>query len=194
MVGPKFTLSAAVPLSPYQSDVSGYAELLNYIIIMNYDVWGSWSPAVGPNSPLNDTCAAPAKQQGSAVSGVNAWKKAGFPVKKMVLGVPTYGKSYSVSPANAFVGGTTQVAAYPSFNSSNPPHGDSWDSPGGTDVCGNKVGPGGTWNMRNLVQGGWLNDKGLSVDGISYHYDYCSQTVSILMTLLSQYTALTLKL
>lgn len=176
MVGPKFTLSAAVPLSPYQSDVSGYAELLDYIVIMNYDVWGSWSPAVGANAPLNDTCAAPAKQQGSAVSSVNAWKKAGFPVGKMVLGVPTYGHSYSVSPADAFVNGATQLAAYPPFNSSNQPQGDSWDSPGGIDICGKNAGPGGTWNMRNLVQGGWLNNNGLPGDGISYRYDSCSQT------------------
>jgi len=187
MVGPKFTLSAAVPLSPYKSDVSGYAELLDYIVIMNYDVWGSWSPAVAANAPLNDTCAAPAKQQGSAVSSVNAWKKAGFPVGKMVLGVPTYGHSYSVSPADAFVNGATQLAAYPPFNSSNQPQGDSWDSRGGIDICGKNAGPGGTWNMRNLVQGGWLNNNGLPVDGISYRYDPCSQTVSILTNLLSQY-------
>src|SRR6266850_274670 len=38
---------------------------------MNYDIWGSWSPTVGPNAPLDDSCAP--SQQGSAKSAVKAW-------------------------------------------------------------------------------------------------------------------------
>jgi len=47
---------------------------------MNYDVWGSWSTGVGPNAPLDDSCA-PTKT-GSASSGVKAWESAGFPASK----------------------------------------------------------------------------------------------------------------
>ena len=43
---------------------------------MNYDVWGSWSSAVEPNSTLND---APANQEGSAVSAVEAAADASQP-------------------------------------------------------------------------------------------------------------------
>lgn len=47
---------------------------------MNYDVWGSFSSAVGPNAPLDDSCA-PTKE-GSATSALKAWTAAGFPVSK----------------------------------------------------------------------------------------------------------------
>lgn len=58
---------------------------------MNYDVWGAWSADVGPNAPLNDSCAA--VQAGSATSAVKAWTDAGFPVSK----VNTF-TSYASSP------------------------------------------------------------------------------------------------
>ncbi|KAG6327916.1 hypothetical protein ID866_11173 [Astraeus odoratus] len=177
-IGMELTLSAAVPVFPYQgADVPGFAEVLDYIVIMNYDIWGSWSSTVGPNAPLNDTCAAPADQQGSAVSGVNAWSQAGFPLNKIVLGVPSYGHSYTVSPSDAFVdGSSTQLAAYPPFDASKQPLGDSWDNTGGNDACGIYQGPGGTWNMRGLVQEGWLTTTGGPATGIYYRYDTCSQT------------------
>ena len=63
---------------------------------MNYDVWGSWSPTVGPNAPLDDSCADPANQQGSAVSAVKAWSTAGFPHNQIILGVAAYGHSFFV--------------------------------------------------------------------------------------------------
>ncbi|KAG1744097.1 uncharacterized protein EDB91DRAFT_210501 [Suillus paluster] len=60
---------------------------------MNYDIWGSWFPTVGPNALLNDTCASSANQQGSAVSAVKAWTDAGMPANEIVLGVASYGHS-----------------------------------------------------------------------------------------------------
>jgi len=52
--------------------------------IMNYDVWGSFSSTVGPNSPLDDSCA-PTKA-GSAVSAVKAWTGANFPANQVKKG------------------------------------------------------------------------------------------------------------
>jgi len=49
--------------------------------LMSYGVWGPWSSTVGPNAPLNDSCAA--VTQGSAVSAVGAWENAGFPRSKV---------------------------------------------------------------------------------------------------------------
>lgn len=95
-MGKKLVLSAAVSLTPFagadgtpSADVRGFAKVLDFIEVMDYDVWGSWSTAVGPNAPLNDTCApSPAGQQGSAVSAVKAWTTAGMPASQIVLGVP----------------------------------------------------------------------------------------------------------
>lgn len=107
-VGSKLKLTVAVGLGPFvgangapMTDVSQFAPLVDYIgtswlltsttrhqllftyslAIMSYDVWGSWSTTVGPNAPLDDSCA-PAKE-GSATSAVKAWTAAGFPASKV---------------------------------------------------------------------------------------------------------------
>ncbi|KIK80302.1 glycoside hydrolase family 18 protein, partial [Paxillus rubicundulus Ve08.2h10] len=183
-VGATLTLSAATHILPFvdatggrSTDVTGFAKVLDYISIMNYDVFGSWSAAVGPNSPLNDTCASANNQMGSAVSAVKAWHAAGMPLNKIVLGVPSYGHSFRVSPSDAFVSGSkTELAAYPKFNASNKPPGDAWAGTGGLNVCGVKEGPGDTWNFWALVKGGFLTSKGDPAPGVDYRFDSCSQT------------------
>jgi len=183
-VGATLTLSAAASIAPFvdasgnpSTDVSGFAGVLDYIAIMDYDVWGSWSSAVGPNAPLNDTCATSANQVGSAVSAVKAWTAAGMPVNQIVLGVPSYGHSFSVSPSDAFVAGSdTELVAYPKFNAANQPLGDAWGNSSSVDACGVYQGPGGTFEFWGLVDGGFLTTGGSPASGIYYRYDACSQT------------------
>jgi chitinase len=110
------------------------------------------------------------------VSGVAAWHAAGFPLDQIVLGVPAYGHSFSVAPADAYKNGT--LALYAPFNASASPLGDAWDGPGGTDECGNYSGPSGSWDFWGLISEGWLTRKGVAVPGIDYVYDECGQTVS----------------
>lgn len=151
---------------------------------MNYDVWGSWSTGVGPDAPLNDSCAATANQQGSAVSAIKAWTKAGMPASQIVLAVPGYGHSFSVNNTAAFVNGsTTELAAYPGFNASNQPFGDKWDDGPTTDECGNPQLQGGVFDFWGLVDGGFLNEDGSVADGIASRFDNCSQTVRLSLAL-----------
>lgn len=182
-IGANLTLSAAVSLAPFtdasgspSTDVSGFAHVLDYIILRNFDVWGSLSEHVGPNAPLNDTCASSANQQGSAVSAIKAWTAAGMPVNQIVLGVDNSGHSYSVSPSAAFESGTKTLASYPAFDASKQPLGDAWDDTGSVDVCGVSHGPGGTFRFWGLIDGGFLTGEGTPADGIYYRYDECSQT------------------
>ncbi|KLO18737.1 glycoside hydrolase [Schizopora paradoxa] len=183
-VGKKLTLTAAVSLNPFAgpdgtpvTDVTAFAKELDFIEIMNYDVWGSWSTGVGPDAPLNDSCAATANQQGSAVSAIKAWTKAGMPPSQIVLAVPGYGHSFSVNNTAAFVNGsTTELAAYPGFNASNQPFGDKWDDGPTTDECGNPQLQGGIFDFWGLVDGGFLNENGTVADGIASRFDNCSQT------------------
>ena len=145
---------------------------------MNYDVWVPWDSTVGPNAPLNDTCASPENQQGSAVSAVAAWTAAGLPPSQLVLGVASYGHSFSVNTSDAFVNGsTTELAAYPSFNASVFPLGDAWDDAAGTpDACGNIQTNGGVQDMWNLVLSGLLNTDGSPAAGTPHRFNNCSQT------------------
>ena len=179
--GEKLILTAAVPITPWHdpndqpSDIAPFAKLLDYIAIMNYDLWGSWSQAVGPNAPLNDTCASSQYQQGSAVSVVQAWTSAGLPRNQLVLGVGSYGHSFLVNRSVALTE-QGEITAYPSFEPEQP-QGDSSDDGPGTDVCGAQTGWGGVFNFWGLVEGKFLDRNGQPLPDIRYRYDECSQTV-----------------
>ncbi|RDB21041.1 Chitinase A1 [Hypsizygus marmoreus] len=182
--GQKLILSAAVATVPFSnadgepsSSVAGFSKVLDFIALMNYDIWGPWSPTVGPNTPLDDACTASANQVGSAVSAVKKWNKAGIPINQLVLGVAGYGHSFRVRKANAYKPGSTSVlASYPPFDVSSPPVGDSWDDPAGVDVCGAQQSQGGNVNFWGLVELGYLNDNGTVKAGTSSSFDTCSQT------------------
>ncbi|KAJ6486402.1 glycoside hydrolase [Mycena vitilis] len=72
------------------SDVSAFAEVLDWILLMNYDVWGS-SNNPGPNAPMSDACMNSSQPDGNAVAAYNAWTSAGLNPLQLVLGVPSYG-------------------------------------------------------------------------------------------------------
>lgn len=202
---PNITLSAASSIVPFagpdgqpSADVSEFAKVLDYVEIMDYDVWGTWSDAVGPNSPLDDTCSP--SPQGSAVSAVKAWTGAGFPASQLVLGMAAYGHSFEVTQSDAFANsgnmtassvvstteaapaGTTPIALYPQFNKAVQPFGDPWDEDAapGVDQCGNPTagGPSGIFNFAGMIEQGILDQNGTVVggQGFGFRYDACSQT------------------
>ncbi|KAL0957925.1 hypothetical protein HGRIS_000106 [Hohenbuehelia grisea] len=185
--GSKLILTAAVSITPFTgpdgnplADVSAFSKVLDYIAIMNYDIWGPWSPTVGPNAPLTDACAAPANQAGSATSAIAAWTAARMPVNQLVLGVPAYGHSFRVRRASAFAPGSrSALAAYPPFDKSSPPTGDAWDDPAGADECGNPTSPGGNFNFWGVIQAGLLNRDGSPKAGVPFRFDQCSQTAYV---------------
>ncbi|KAJ7180229.1 glycoside hydrolase [Mycena crocata] len=97
MLPPAAVITAATLTTPFygpdgqpRSDVTEFAQVLNWILLMNYDVWGS-SATPGPNAPFYDACKNSSQPQASALSGFEAWTKAGFPASQVVLGVPSYG-------------------------------------------------------------------------------------------------------
>ncbi|TRM68200.1 glycoside hydrolase family 18 protein [Schizophyllum amplum] len=186
--GATLEVSAATGISPFMdadgepsANMSAFADVFDYVAIMNYDVWGSWSSAVGPNAPLNDSCAAPENQQGSAVSAVQAWTAAGMPLDKIVLGVPSYGHSFAVNKTSAF-NGTDQLTLYPAFNASAFPAGDVWDDQPGVDACGANTTQGGVINYWGLVEQGYLGCDGQPADGVPYVFDECSMTAFVYNT------------
>ena len=81
-----FTGSDGNPLS----DVSAFADVIDWILIMNYDIWGS-SSTPGPNAPLSDACGNSTQPLANAYAAVSSWTSAGMPASKITLGVPAYG-------------------------------------------------------------------------------------------------------
>ncbi|XP_006463964.1 hypothetical protein AGABI2DRAFT_208965 [Agaricus bisporus var. bisporus H97] len=171
-IGGKLYLSAAASITPFMgpdgtpmSDVSEFAQYLNHLAVMNYDIWGSWSTGIGPNAPLDDSCAP--TQAGSAISAIDAWKNAKFPANQMVLGIASYGHSFKVQNQGEF-------SLYSSFEKNSNPllPADS----GGADICGNPTGPVDNYDFSQMVTAGFLKDDGNPAEGITYMYDDCSQT------------------
>lgn len=199
--GANLTLCAATSLTPWNDtsgnpskDVSAFSQVLDWITIMNYDVWTYVSTVqavdagvgklVGPTSPLNDTCAGAKPGVRSAVSAVDAWTQAKFPANQIVLGVPSYGHAFIVPTSAAYQSNQSSdgLASYPTFIPQSPSKhiGDIWDnaSSGGPDSCGveQPLSPSGVYNMFGLVDAGFLNADGSVHDGMGYRYDECSQT------------------
>ncbi|TIC44808.1 glycoside hydrolase [Wallemia mellicola] len=101
------TLSAATAVYPFAgpdgkplADVSGFGEVFDHILIMNYDVFNA-APAPGPNAALKDTCGS-SKPGANAEDSIKAWNEAGMPLEKIYLGVPAYGYLHE-SSAKALV-------------------------------------------------------------------------------------------
>jgi chitinase len=125
---------------------------------------------------LDDSCAP--LSEGSAVSAVKDWTNAGFPVHKIILGVPAYGHSYHVDSSAAY-NASGKIHPYVAFNKNQQPAGDKWDSTAtGVDVCGKPNVVGGVFDFWGLIDGGFLTANGTAANGIDYVFDQCSQTVS----------------
>ncbi|KAJ6491331.1 glycoside hydrolase family 18 protein [Mycena vitilis] len=176
------TATATAPFlgsdSQPMSDVSGFSAVLDRIAIMAYDMFGAWSSNAGPNAPLNDVCAPPLEQEGSATTLVNMWTNASFPSNKIALGVPSYGHSFRVASSDALQSNGT-IAMYPTVDRNSQPLGNS-DSANYTitkDACGNPTGgPSGIFTFEGLIADGFLNSDGTAATGINYLSDPCSKT------------------
>jgi len=183
--GAKLTLSSAV-VTPFadtngdpMTDVSAYASLLDYVEIMNYDIHGNWSTGLGPNAPLNDSCVTdPSQAQGSAVTLVDQWVKAGFPHHQIVLGMASYGHTFDVKASEIL--SDQSLTQYPAFNagkSQGAKFGDSWTNVASTDQCGALIPAGGDMDFWGLIDGGFLESNGTQAqNGIIHAFDDCSQT------------------
>lgn len=182
-------LTAAVSLYPYndkagQQSTNGalapMAQLLDYVLVMGYDVYGAWAGTGGPNAPLEMSCD-PRNNQGGIKEGVTKWIAAGFPAEKLVLGVGAYGHGFDVAETDAFVAATTNgsaptLSAYPK-NSGIRRQGGSWDDDPAIDNCGAANPPGGTFTFWSMVtEGKFLDESGNPREGMATGYDSCSQT------------------
>ncbi|KAG6911169.1 hypothetical protein DXG01_003909 [Tephrocybe rancida] len=181
-LGSSVIISAATDLKPFPGpsgapfdEIAKFGDVLDYIVIMNYDIPSTPTSGVGSNSPLNDNCAPLGNQNGSAQSAITAWASAGMPNDRIVLGAPMYGHSYRVPKSAAYTDQSrSSLALSPSYNGK--PTGDKWNGDGGLNVCGVYESPGGTYAFWSLVDNGFLNADGSEKQGITYRYDACSQT------------------
>ncbi|KAI3574061.1 glycoside hydrolase superfamily [Fusarium oxysporum f. sp. albedinis] len=194
--GKNLYLTAAGSLLPWNNDkgvsstdLDGFAEVLDYLMVMNYDLYGAWAPTAGPNAPLASKCDS-RNTAGSAEEAVSQWSASGIPKNQIVLGVPAYGHGFSVNRTSA-LGNTNctqgtnaqfgpRLALYPPQNSTDRFQGSSWDNDPAIDSCGNPNPPGGTYTFWSLItEAGFLDVYGNPAPGIMFAWDNCSKTPAL---------------
>ncbi|XP_064104521.1 chitotriosidase-1-like [Macrobrachium nipponense] len=92
-------------------DVPAVAADLDQIHVMAYDFHGSWEKQVAHHAPLFP---APGQSQElSADFAINHWIKRGAKASKLVLGVPFYGRSWTLAGSDATPGAPATGAGTP---------------------------------------------------------------------------------
>uniref|UniRef100_A0A0C9QM58 chitinase n=2 Tax=Fopius arisanus TaxID=64838 RepID=A0A0C9QM58_9HYME len=89
-------LTAAVAAGTWTAsqayDIRAISQHLDFVNIMTYDFAGSWEPRTGHHAGLRGDL--------SVESCVKYWLDQGCPKEKLVVGVPTYGKTWTLADAN----------------------------------------------------------------------------------------------
>ncbi|XP_037671206.1 oviduct-specific glycoprotein [Choloepus didactylus] len=97
---PRLLLSAAVSGVPYiietSYEVHLLGRLLDFINVLSYDFHGSWEVFTGHNSPLLSQVGDPK----SSAFAMNYWRKLGAPSEKLIMGLPTYGRTFHLLKAS----------------------------------------------------------------------------------------------
>jgi chitinase len=76
-------------------EMSAIPQYLDYALIMTYDLHGTWDTYTDLHAPLYDNSDASPQYKASVDSSINAWKTAGYPMDKLVMGIPFYGYLFS---------------------------------------------------------------------------------------------------
>ncbi|BCN31451.1 glycoside hydrolase family 18 protein [Anaeromicropila herbilytica] len=69
-------------------------QYIDYANVMTYDIHGPWDKYTDYNAPLYRSPSNTNAYNWSVDDSIKAWTKAGFPKKKMIVGVPFYGYIY----------------------------------------------------------------------------------------------------
>ncbi|KAJ8680394.1 hypothetical protein QAD02_016181 [Eretmocerus hayati] len=117
--GKNLILSAAVGSAETSASqsylIAKVAKYLDFINLMTYDLHGRWDKKTGINAPLYPA----SKEQNqdrllNVDASVNYWISQGAPPKKLVLGVPLYGRSFKLdNPSMNGIGAPASQGANP---------------------------------------------------------------------------------
>ncbi|GAA5974702.1 hypothetical protein JCM11641_007231 [Rhodosporidiobolus odoratus] len=160
-LGNDMLITAAVPAAgingadgSIMTDVSEFAKWFDYIELMAYDFYGSWSGTTGPDAPLY-TCNAGSDSVDATIA---RWTKAGFPACKLILGIPAY--SHNFQTATSTISSSTyngvKTSSFQAISSSAADQGLS---------------------ITGLVSAGYLSsDLTKGAGGFTRYWDDCTKT------------------
>jgi len=104
----RLLLSAAVPVGPDNVrggyDVPAVSKYLDFINLMAYDFHGKWEKQAGHNAPLfAPSSDSEWRKQLSVSFAAKMWTRLGTPKEKLVIGMPTYGRSFTLSDPSQYL-------------------------------------------------------------------------------------------
>lgn len=83
-------------------DIPRVSAALHFINVMTYDMHGSWDPYTGFNSPLYSGAkdVTDLQQQLNVNASIHYWIELGAPKEKIVMGIPSYGRTFTLVDAS----------------------------------------------------------------------------------------------
>ncbi|XP_046882381.1 chitinase, acidic.1 [Hypomesus transpacificus] len=106
------TVAGLVPVLNTSYDVPEISRHLDFMNVMTYDFHGHWESATGHNSPLYRS----SLDSGSHIdhnvdSSLSKWLSLGAPAEKLLMGFPTYGRTYRLTTPNHSLGAPSKGPA-----------------------------------------------------------------------------------
>ncbi|XP_043277640.1 acidic mammalian chitinase-like isoform X2 [Venturia canescens] len=103
-------VGAAKSSASQSYDIPQISKYLHFINLMTYDLHGSWEPQTGINAPLYPAASETGLSRELTVDAcVKYWLAQGVDPEKLVLGVASYGRTFTLAnPSNNGVGAPTQ--------------------------------------------------------------------------------------
>ncbi|EGG09040.1 family 18 glycoside hydrolase [Melampsora larici-populina 98AG31] len=150
---------------------------VDYVILMTYDVYGSWSDTTGPSAPLYDECN-DADNKFSVQSAVKLYLSLSFQPKQLIISIANFGHGWklksNVIKGTKFPNGATSYI-YQKHTKAIIPGGPSDSKPGGLDICGKPTNHTGTFQIKELLKLGMLSrDLSHGTGGFDRGFDQCS--------------------
>ncbi|KAJ2637680.1 hypothetical protein GGF40_002188 [Coemansia sp. RSA 1286] len=168
-------ISMAVGVQPFtgvdgpMTDVSMFAEYVDYAQLLAFDVNGPWSNTTGPNAPLIHQ-----RNRGAPYSltqAVDQWTAANWPSSKLIAGISFLGRSLTTSTVMV---AKPHAQMYTAFDR-DIPQGDPEDARW-YDVCENTNQMSGIWQYRHLRDQGILKTSNGTNEEWIRVWDDMSQT------------------
>uniref|UniRef100_A0A4D5S3V8 chitinase n=1 Tax=Ixodes scapularis TaxID=6945 RepID=A0A4D5S3V8_IXOSC len=108
-------VSAGIPTANASYDIPQLSKHLDLISVMGYDFFGAWQRCTGHNSPLRARKNATELEKIFNIeAAIEFWMSHGADTNKLVLGLPLYGRTFTLAdPADSGFGALTVGPGHP---------------------------------------------------------------------------------